>query len=728
MTSAQPGVRHLDPASGILVGLAGNEATVSLSPLPAASAAAISPSFELPPGPVVTAAAATSGDLYLPDPGGRRVLHWTSCDASVGPVECFGEPLADGSAGLDTPVAAAITPTDRLFVADAERRAVMVVDAPSGQLLNSWDLAPLSPIALALDASGRVYVGFDGAADGRTVRRYDRSGREDETFALAGPAVSRPVALGMTQANDAREPLMPGFRPPERLVVLNAPPNRPARLRSFDLDGAGSSDISSMPATVPPDARSFAIEEGRFFVATPDRVVAYDGDGREVGSAVGLSGPIRSVVVDCHGHLLVVAGAPARLIRVVEGTTWTTHGSFTVFVDLGATASWHHLDLLDVSLPARTHLRVFTCSTDTGVIAPTLEDGDVVGPDAVIPAALGRWRAHPPDETSMRVLVAPGSRLTISGRLEGDGSATPTVGLLRVAYDRGSWLRFLPAIYEREDAAGRPALADPNRETVARERAEAAFLERVLAFLERSLDESSERIDELPVLFDAGAAPDAAGWLDWLAGWLALELDATWPTPRRRAAVAEEFELAGIRGTARGVARIIQRDTGVVAAIDEPSARAVIWSLGQTSVLGFTTMVAPAEAAGALLDTTAVVDGSHLIAREDYGSPLFEDLVGRVCVRIRPPVDRTAVERRVRALLDAELPAHTAYHLCFTEPAMRVGAQAIVGLNSIVAGSPPDLVADGSVRLGVETVLPASPASNVSLGTGARVGHDAVVQ
>jgi hypothetical protein len=123
-----------------------------------------------------------------------------------------------------------------------------------------------------------------------------------------------------------------------------------------------------------------------------------------------------------------------------------------------------------------------------------------------------------------------------------------------------------------------------------------------------------------------------------------------------------------------------------------------------------------------------VVDQSHVLADDDYGSPLYEDMVGRICVRVRPVKDDPEIERRVRALLDVELPAHTAYHLCLTTPAMRVGAQAQVGVDAIVAGPPPNLVADGTLRLGVDTVLPAVPDHHVSLGTGARVGHDAIVQ
>jgi phage tail-like protein len=731
MSSESLGLRHVNPASGTLVGLAAHGAQVTLLPLPSAVATPASEPLELTPGPAVSGAAAASGDLFIPDPGGHRVLQWTACDGTVWPLACFGGVDAEGLGGLDRPVAAAMGARDRLLVADAGRGIVFVVDPVAGQLIDEWDLGPAIPIALAIDAEDRVYIGFEGAPDGRSVRRFDRSGREDETFAVGGPPIERPVALvvtaiprdaggGSSAAGNAVE---------ERLVVLNAPAGGSARLLALDVDGgAQASDVPGLPATIATDATAFAIVDGRFFVGTGLGVVAYAGSGVRVGLVADLEEPVRALIVDCHGHLLALAGSPSRLIRISDGTTWTTTGSFRLAVDLGESVDWHHLDILGLSLPPKTHVRLFTCSTAAGIAAPPL-GGDIVTTNDLVPASPGRWRAHPTDTSSMRVIVAPGGRLSIAGTLEGDGSATPTMGLIRVAYDRPSWLRFLPAMYERDDVATRPAIADPDAAVVARERAEAAFLERALAFVERSLEDSSGWIDDLPILYDAGAAPDGSPpWLDWLAGWLALDLAATWTTERRRAAVAAEFDLAGIRGTARGLRQLIEADTGIVPTIDEPASRAVSWSLGETSVLGFTTMVAPAEAAGAVLDTTAIVDGSHLIDDEEYGSPLYEDLVGRVCIRIRPPGDRAAIERRVRALLDVELPAHVGYHLCVTEAAMRVGAQSQVGIDSIVAGPPPDLVADGTLRLGLETVLPALPGHHVSLGTGARVGHDAVVQ
>ena len=61
-------------------------------------------------------------------------------------------------------------------------------------------------------------------------------------------------------------------------------------------------------------------------------------------------------------------------------------------------------------------------------------------------------------------------------------------------------------------------------------------------------------------------------FLDWLAGWFALELDATWPEERRRALVANALELARWRGTVVGLALLVELYTGTPAEIDDGGA------------------------------------------------------------------------------------------------------------------------------------------------------------
>jgi hypothetical protein len=102
-------------------------------------------------------------------------------------------------------------------------------------------------------------------------------------------------------------------------------------------------------------------------------------------------------------------------------------------------------------------------------------------------------------------------------------------------------------------------------------------------------------------------------------------------------------------------------------------------------------MLAPGPLQGAVLNTTATVDQSHITSGEPFGAELYEDVAHRFCVSIYcAELTSPDALARVRQVLDREKPAHTAYDLCLIEPAMRVGAQARVGIDAIVgqAGTP----------------------------------------
>lgn len=59
-------------------------------------------------------------------------------------------------------------------------------------------------------------------------------------------------------------------------------------------------------------------------------------------------------------------------------------------------------------------------------------------------------------------------------------------------------------------------------------------------------------LDNLDAYFDPALAPD--DFLDWLAGWVGILPDETWPIERRRALVALAVQLYRKRGTSAGLA------------------------------------------------------------------------------------------------------------------------------------------------------------------------------
>lgn len=101
----------------------------------------------------------------------------------------------------------------------------------------------------------------------------------------------------------------------------------------------------------------------------------------------------------------------------------------------------------------------------------------------------------------------------------------------------------------------------------------------------------------------------------------------------------------------------------------------------------------------------AVVGEGRPLAPEDYGAPLADDYAHLFTVIVPAAQVPLAAQRQaLRDLIDAEKPAHTDFQLCLVEPRMRVGVQARVGIDSIVAGPGPAMRL-GNVELGHESHL-----------------------
>jgi len=87
----------------------------------------------------------------------------------------------------------------------------------------------------------------------------------------------------------------------------------------------------------------------------------------------------------------------------------------------------------------------------------------------------------------------------------------------------------LPAIYQEDD-----------------------FSRRLVSAFDDVLAPAISTIDNLPAYLDPALTPP--DFLDWLAGWVGMLLDETWPLQRRRAFVALASQLYRNRGTAAGLA------------------------------------------------------------------------------------------------------------------------------------------------------------------------------
>jgi phage tail-like protein len=306
-----------------------------------------------------------------------------------------------------------------------------------------------------------------------------------------------------------------------------------------------------------------------------------------------------------------------------------------------------------------------------------------------------QWKAVPRDSLDFAISNAPGLVMYLGGLFRGDGTDSQRLDQVRIDYGRDTYAKFLPPVYRKQ-----PAAAD--------------FLDRFLGMHQSVLSGIEQEINDLPRLFDPQAAPlsDPPSWLGWLSGWLAFQLDEHWMEARSRTYLSQAFHLYGKRGTIEGLTEYLKIYAGVNAIIEEPARSVTIWPLGDANPLGFGTMLASGPLQGAVLGTTATVDQSHLTTGDSLGSALFEDVAHRFCVSVYcAELNAPDTLSLVRSVLDREKPAHTTYDLCVIEPKMRVGVQARVGIDAVIAKA-------GS----------AQAATGMQLGSGALAAHSDLCQ
>jgi phage tail-like protein len=720
----------------------GPEGTLRLASLPILQGA-LPPQLAAldPPGGSAGIAVGPDGTVYFSDPARNQLLRIDGCDGSQSAVRCVGGE-GDPPTQFRQPHGVLFHPIRQaIFVADSGNHRIQIFEPDSFQLTGVWGqegTAPgqfRSPRSLASDAEGSVYVVDYG---NRRLQKFDHRGVPIPEF---WANVERNAGIG--QPIDVAVSSQGG---PTEVYILD---DDTRKIFAVDAHGTllGSFELTNLQQPL-----GLAAGGGAVYVGDNQwrRVVKFEASGGFLGEAVGYEGPVAALALDGHGRLLVHTGgclAPVVLEErggyVREGFLWG--GPFRN-PSIGG-QPWHWLRA-HVELPSPgAHFQLFVYSAaEASPAVPTgdppwsggatdfldcvraLRDWKNEATDVLESLRALRestvcretWIRLPFDGTECLIPGLPLDHVWVGAQLTGEGQASVALTQIRLEFDHQGYLQHLPALY-REEFQSRQ------------------FLARFLTRFESLFRDAEERIRDLPQLFDAEAAPPR--FLGWLGGWLALDVPEAWGVAEKRQAIADAFELDGHRGTVEGLRLAVRRFTGVDVRIEEPILNAEWWSLAtdqtaspleqENSILGLTTMLAPAEAQGAVLGTTAVLDGSHLITGEEFGTPLFEDVAHQFTVQMyRGYAYSVQKQREVQALLDREKPAHTAYHLCVLEPRMRVGFQATVGIDSIIAGPvSPTLLGEASAY-GTELVLGGGPAGRIGqlnqLGHTTRLGEGAI--
>jgi phage tail-like protein len=704
----------------------GPDGELTLAHVPSVVAA---PGTPIAPAPGLVGAVGVGvspcGDVYVADPGTNRILRVDGCDGSVAPLPCLGG-AGNAPGQLQTPRGVAVSPTGSLLIADSGNRRIQLVDLATGQLRGVWGAGGMfvDPWDLAIDSHGNVYVAdagitaADGTRSGGSIAKLSGAGKLDASFASTfGAQPVRPSSpIGVAIASLGPDAAS------ERLLVLDSAPSALLVYRldgTFD-DGATARWAQIAGASGTPIA--ITASNDRLYVAdaSTGQVLVFDLDGRFMGVASGTGASVAGIALDCHGRLVVHPGGGGSIQVAGGAPSFATCGTFLAgpFEALHTLTHWWQLRCTLNALPPLAHLRLFTLTSDSfdGIagnepdMPATCSLADPAPsqtPDTVALTPVDVWRAAPWDAPDLLTLNEPARHLWIAGIMEGDGTASPTIHQMRVDFDVSGWMKYLPAIYSRNA---------PSQ----------LFLERALALFEVPFDDEQQRLDDIALLIDPAASPDVASrptWLEWLGGWVSAELEETWSDAMRRRAVAESFALYARRGTKEAIRTLVSMHTGANPIITELSDAAGPWALGSVA-LGFDTALAGESPDGAVLGASAVVDHARLIGADDYGMPAFADVAHRFSVQLYSVgISQEDSVRSVRRVLDREKPAHTTYHLCVIEPRMRVGVQAVVGVDTIVGGGAVGAAFDGTRELGIDAVLPEATDGG---GRPLRVGYGAV--
>jgi len=127
----------------------------------------------------------------------------------------------------------------------------------------------------------------------------------------------------------------------------------------------------------------------------------------------------------------------------------------------------------------------------------------------------------------------------------------------------------LPGLYQEDEADPRTGQPRPN------------MAQRLTSAFDELLAPVFSCLDNFDAYLDPRLAP--IDFLEWLAGWIGVELDESWPLERRRDLVLHAVELYRWRGTARGLAEAVAIFTGAEPEIVDSGG--VAWSTEPQSAL-----------------------------------------------------------------------------------------------------------------------------------------------
>jgi hypothetical protein len=191
-----------------------------------------------------------------------------------------------------------------------------------------------------------------------------------------------------------------------------------------------------------------------------------------------------------------------------------------------------------------------------------------------------------------------------------------------------------------------------------------------------------------------------------------------------RTALAGAFRRNAIRGTAAHLREVARLIAGVEVRIEDPGQAISLWSLGEHSTLGIETVLTTIHPDGAVVGGAATAGQSVVLDDPNGEAPIVAEVLEPVLLQAyAADLPDAAAAERLRQALEAEAPATTPCRFELIGPLMRVGLQARLGVDAIVAGPPVPLALGSTQPLGMIGAL-ARPGGELPAG---QIGADASV-